>query len=237
VPVAASGASSAPSPPRPRAGGYFKTLPPGAPLPTGATCAKRIHRSAWEPRPQNKNENNKIPTYVRLPDNPDFNAVWQAKYKSRINGNFRGTTDEIIQWASCKWGINDDLTRARAVNESDWVQRTYGDYEPRSDGHCAPGWNVGDPCPTSFGLLQVKWYFQLGTYPRTKVSTAFNLDVTLAETRGCLDGLGWFGPQSRGKIWGCVGVWFSGQWGQGYDAYIARAQRNFSRKPWLSWRG
>ncbi len=152
----------------PRVHGYFNTLPPGARLPSGKECARRVHRSKWEPRPQNAKQNARVVKQpVRLPANDAFSHAWQRKYRPRINGKFRGTTDEIIQWASCKWGISDEITRARAVKESHWRQRTFGDYEARSRGHCAPGWR-GNPCPTSFGLLQSKWYFRPGTYPRTR---------------------------------------------------------------------
>jgi hypothetical protein len=30
-------------------------------------------------------------------------------------GDDEGTTDEIIQWAACKWGIDTDVVRAQAV--------------------------------------------------------------------------------------------------------------------------
>jgi hypothetical protein len=124
----------------PAANGYFQTLPPGASLPTDAQCAARVHRSTWEPRRQNNTANHKIVKRVDLPNNQAFNAAWQKKYKPRIDGAFSGTTDEIIQWASCKWGISDNLTRARAVQESTWVQSTLGDYVPKSSGHCVQGW-------------------------------------------------------------------------------------------------
>jgi hypothetical protein len=222
----------------PQASGYFVTLPPGAPLPTDAQCAARIHRSSWEPRPQNNTANHTVVHQpVQLPDNPALNATWQQHYKPRITGNFAGTTDEIIQWASCKWGIADNLTRARAVQESTWYQSKVGDFEARTRGHCAPGWSTAPVCPTSFGLLQSKWYFRPGVYPGTKVSTAFNVDSVLAETRGCIDGLDWFGPVSKGDVWGCVGLWFSGAWNQNDAAYIASVQSSLAAEPWLTWKG
>jgi hypothetical protein len=222
----------------PRGGGYFQTLPPGAPLPTGAECAARVRRSAWEPRPENTTANHTVvPQPVKLPDNPAFSATWQQKYKPRINGDFVGTTDEIIQWASCKWGIADDLTRARAVQESSWQQSKVGDFEQRSRGHCAKDQSKPGECPTSFGLLQSKWYFRPGVYPDTRISTAFNVDSVLAETRGCLDGLAWVGPQSKGNVWGCVGLWYSGEWGQNDASYVASVRAIFDAKPWLSWTG
>lgn len=40
----------------------------------------------------------------------------------RVDGQFTGTTDEILQWAACKWGLPDNLIRADAVTESTWFQ-------------------------------------------------------------------------------------------------------------------
>ena len=39
----------------------------------------------------------------------------------RVTGNFTGTTDEIIQWAACKWGIDEDIVRAQMAKESWWI--------------------------------------------------------------------------------------------------------------------
>jgi hypothetical protein len=224
---------------RPKAGGYFKTHAVGKPFPTGKQCAAHVHRSTWEPRPQNKTANHKVlpKKAIHLPKNTGFNTKWNRQYKPRITGNYKGTTDEIIQWASCKWGISDELTRARAVKESEWRQSQEGDFRSKSSGQCPPAERRRDPCPTSFGLLQSKSYYRPGTYPGTKVSTAFNLDASLAELRGCIDGLQWFGPQSRGDVWGCVGVWFSGSYGNGYDNYVAEVKSIYNDKPWRRWRG
>jgi autotransporter family porin len=79
---------------------------------------------------------------VKLPDNPGLDASWQAKYTPRINGDFVGITDEIMQGASCRWGIADNLIRARAVQESSWDQSKVGDFEARPIGQCAPGWST-----------------------------------------------------------------------------------------------
>ena len=32
-----------------------------------------------------------------------------------MTGNFVGSTDEIIQWAAWKWGVDEDVIRAVAV--------------------------------------------------------------------------------------------------------------------------
>ena len=221
----------------PPAGGYFATLAAAAPLPTEAECAARVHRSTWEPRPQNYDANHLVrPQPVTMPYDENFNALYQTKYLTRMDGNFTGTTDEIIQWAACKWGIADDLVRAQAVQESNWRQAAAGDNEPRKNGHC-PSDISTDPCPTSFGLLQSKWYYRPGTYPWTRTSTAFSLDSSLAEMRGCLDGMSYAGTKTTGDVWGCIGFWYSGTFGKGDSAYIADIKAKLSQKVWLTWAG
>jgi autotransporter family porin len=153
-----------------------------------------------------------------------------------VTGGFRGTTDEILAWAACKWGLAPDLLRAAAAQESGWRQATIGD-----DG-------------TSFGLLQIKDHrvdgaAAWGGYPDTLQSTAVNADFYGAYLRACLDGAFYDGGQwlYRGEtidqvvarrghdaaLWGCVGSWYSGEW---YDAdargYIARVRARLTRRDW-----
>src|SRR5688572_7188455 len=47
----------------PRAKGYFTTLSVGSwsSLPSGRRCADLIHRSSWEPRPDNAGANSRMP--------------------------------------------------------------------------------------------------------------------------------------------------------------------------------
>jgi hypothetical protein len=224
--------------------GYFDTLPPGAALPTDAECAARVHRSPWEPRRDNTTANNTKPKQpVVLADDPAYDDTFQEKYKPRVTGNFTGTTDEIIQWGACKWGLSDNMVRAQAVDESHWHQNTESDKEPRANGNCAPG-DTRDPCPTSFGILQIKWYFhpsksaEGSSYPLSKDSTAFAVDYTLSEMRGCYDGLSFVGEKAKGDLFGCMGVWYAGEWrNQNAEEYIARLKKDLEKKPWLRWRG
>src|SRR5262249_39018999 len=44
----------------------FPLLPPGASLPSEATCASRVHRSSFEPRPDNHTANHEAPTVAQL---------------------------------------------------------------------------------------------------------------------------------------------------------------------------
>jgi len=222
--------------------GYFKTLPPGSALPTDAACAARVHRSPWEPRPDNDPQNHAKPDGpVHLAKSTAFDSTWNDKYETRITGDFTGTTDEIIQWAACKWGIADNMVRAQAVVESHWHMSEQGDKEPRSDGHCPPG-NDSDPCATSYGILQIKWYFHpsanpvANSYPMSKTMTAFSLDYALAEERGCYDGHSFVGTKTTGNLLGCMGLWYAGEWlNTGAQDYIGSVQHAVDTKPWLYW--
>jgi hypothetical protein len=51
-----------------------------------------------------------------------YNRRWDSWLLRRVDGRFTGTTDEILQWAACKWGLPDNLLRADAVDESTWFQ-------------------------------------------------------------------------------------------------------------------
>ena len=93
----------------------------------------------------------------------------------------------------------------------------------------------------------MRWYFHPAvsysaasgsSYPAIRTSTAFNLDLELAEMRGCYDGRSTYLGNTRGDLWGCLGVWFSGAWhSSGGDDYAARSAtgarptRNGSRWP------
>jgi hypothetical protein len=233
APVLLPGASSTP----PSTGARFATLPPGSALPTGAECTARVRRSPWEPRPQNTTANQTVPA-PRPVSIGGASAAFNATFAGRIDGNFTGTTDEIIQWASCKWGFDEDVTRARAIAESFWIQSSAGD-NTSSPATCA---EIGKaaPCSESYGLLQVRFTAHVGTYPRAAESTAFNLDYTLANTRACYEGdLTWLnnfergGTYARGDLWGCVGLWFSGRWYVNNQPYIATVQGHLAEKPWL----
>jgi hypothetical protein len=60
----------------------------------------------------------------------------------RVDGQFTGTTDQIIQWASCKWGLPDNYLRAEAYTESTWFQ-----YDTYASGRCVTFYGCGDFFP------------------------------------------------------------------------------------------
>jgi hypothetical protein len=205
--------------------------------------------SSWEPRPENNTANHTAPTNPQdLANFSQWNATWNATYKPRIDGHFSGTTDEIIQWVACKWGWSDNLVRAEAFVESHWNQATgpkygFGDYET-DPSDCT--YDHTPPCPTSFGIIQVKWLFHpagysssspQSSYPWITRSTAYDLDVQVAEMRGCYDGMSTYLGDTRGDLWGCIQDWNSGSWSPDGGPYSAEVQATMTAEPWLTWHG
>lgn len=199
---------------------YFFTLAPGMALPDGETCARLVRGSAGERRPQNTTPNNTEGQGGVPIDGGSSTA--QAYLAPRIDGRFTGTTEEIIRWGACKWGFDEDIIRAIAVNESWWMQSTQGNYEGGS--------------PTAFGLLQVKVTVHENTWPWALESTAFNIDYALAWRRSCYEGYfsHWIPTHAAGDEWGCVGLWNSGEWGNAMSSqYIGEVQSHLSARTWL----
>ncbi len=218
LPTLTPTATPAPAP-SPTAGSaaYFGTSAPGSSLPDN--CASLVRRSSWEPRPENYSPNHTTGiTGVHIDGaSPDGDA----RLSPRIDGNFTGTTDEIIQWGACKWGFDEDTARAVAAQESWWRQSTQGNCNPQCD---------------DFGLMQVRASVHKGTYPTSASSTAFNVDFALAWRRACYEGYfsAWVPAEARGDDWGCVGLWYSGRWKDaGAQSYVASVQDYRNRKVWL----
>ena len=169
-----------------------------------------------------------------------------AWFFARVDGNFTGTTDEIIQWGACKWGFDEDLVRAIAMDESHWLQSDVGDWTTDS-GRCPAGSISGGGCFQSYGLLQIKYSSFPGTWPMSRDDTAFNVDYKLAYQRACMEGkVEWlrhdvpqpgFPTYPNGSaaqmLWGCVGDWYSGDW---YDSkaleYIQRVREELGKRGW-----
>ena len=178
-----------PTPPAPGPGGKFPTLPVGAALPSDGECAARV-RSTPEIRAVN------VPYNNTTRDEP-------ARRMPRVTGNFTGTTDEILQWAACKWGIDEDIVRAQIAKESWWTMDAVGD-----NGE-------------SFGLGQVRVpYHGVGVRERQRQAlVGLQRRLHVLRWRSCYEGNEtWLNSSSTaadyaaGDIWGCVGLWFSGRW-------------------------
>ncbi len=233
--------------------GYFSTLAPHAPLPSDSQCAALV-ASTPETIPANApyNSASAIPTASELTGvhtAPVYNDTWvPAADFARVDGNFSGSTDMILRWAACKWGIDESVTRAEAWVESGWKQDDNGDWRT-SLADCErgnwDGWN-GSGCWQSWGILSVK-LFDFNTYPEAVNSTAFNADFRMAYQRACMNGdisyladqtpLSGYPTYPNGNtaqmLWGCMGDWYSGNW---YDSaalgYIAQVQGYLASEPW-----
>ncbi len=223
--------STSASPPPP--GGFFSLQPVGSwsTLPSGEECKRRIRYSTWEPRPENAKQNQTVPDHSAIdfesrPRRGGHDARWDSWLLPRVDGNFMGRTDEIFQWAACKWGLEDDLIRAIAAAESTWYQ-----YLRHADGTCYFQYGCGDyandpdwcaytsrfgqhyrnPCPATFGITGVRSRSTSegypnnnnGTFPHNRDSTAFATEYTASWLRGCYEGwVSWlsdWGNVSRGR--------------------------------------
>jgi hypothetical protein len=210
--------------------GGFKTLSPGNALPSDAECATRVQRSSWEPRPDNATANN---TNIYAQGHRLTGSyLKQYGYEQRVTGNFTGTTDEILQWGACKWGIDENIVRAQAVQEGYWHQSTLGD----CNGKTQPETHGCE----SVGILQVKGAdippTHPGTWPYAFQSTAFNVDYTYAIWRACFERKEtWLGKSNyhAGDIWGCIGRWFSGDWYGKSQDYVTAVKGYLANKEWL----
>jgi hypothetical protein len=243
-PVGGGGGTPIPSTPPPSDSSISDTLPSGTTgLPrSDATCADKVNLSTWEPITANTTANHTVPTAAVPWSNEGIPPSFTKWYvdRAQVTGNYTGTTDEIIQWAACKWGIDPDLMRAVAVQESDWHMSSVGDY-------------CGVAGEASYGLFQVKnkncqgqgdW----GGWPDTANETGLNADFYGAQLRACLDGYfqGWlYGGSTISQIissngfeyaeWGCVGAWFSGDWyDSGAKNYITGVQKWLANRTWLT---
>jgi hypothetical protein len=221
----------------------FETVSPGSPLPSESVCASRVRRSAWEPRAENDRANHTAGVSCSEIGACGAWAQDLHVYATRVDGRFSGTTDEILQWGACKWGLDEDLLRARAAEESGWRQSSSGD--GTSDPRLCNSFGLSAPCDQSYGILQIKASAgdgYLNTYPYSQRSTAFNVDYSSAWLRGCFDGYDtWLNDESTvnrryvsGDLWGCVGAWYSGRWHDpSAETYINSVKKRLANKDWV----
>ncbi len=205
--------------PTPPTSSKFTTLAVNAPLPSDSECSARV-RPVAEIRPLNQ-----VPNNTR--------GIGGNYETARVSGNYVGTTDEIIQWAACKWGMDEDVLRAQMVQESYWHQSAIGDFTSGGQTLCSPVYPVanyasqynGDPthtnqCPESYGLSQVRWtyhktaFYSSPTESTTTLtnnaiySTAYNADYYGSIWRRCFNGdFGWLNTVERGQDYAAGDQW------------------------------
>jgi hypothetical protein len=225
---------------------YFHTLPPGAKLPSDAHCAKLVNASKQgENKHVNKPYNHRRGRHVGAKFLAD-DGPGGKKLARRIDGNFTGTTIDILRWAACKWGIDQDIVFAQAAVESWWRQTTLGDWGTDAAA-CPPGHKLGQDgvpgeCPQSYGILQNRYPYEPGGWPAIARSTAMNADAAYAIWRSCYNGYEtWLNTVQRGSqyhkgdVWGCVGRWDAGRWRTPQALnYIAKVKKYLREKIWLT---
>jgi hypothetical protein len=217
-----------------------------------AACVKRakeIHRA-------NTPFNQYIPTAAQLQAFHSARDAWgrtttQADpYLKYVTGDYRGTTDEIIQWAAAKWGIPVNWLRAQYAEESIWFQQRVGDKQ-----YVGPSWYDQYPAQArvpgtydvyeSMGLAQIKWTpdgkIGAGTEPLRWESTAFDVDYEAATVRFYYDDPGgvrkrWGDPSYRpGQRWLSIAAWYDPfPWrSSGQKWYVGQVKWRLRVRPWL----
>jgi len=240
----AAAVRSSPGPGR-AAAGQFRTLPPSAKLPSGAWCARRVRAS---PSPENRPANKAFNDTTGQPVGPSFFSAGDSPQvrtlASRVSGDFTGTTEEILRWAACKWGISQNIVFAQAAAESWWEQDNLGDWGTQA-ALCPLGHGLGadgrpGKCPQSYGILQNRYPFERPGWPGLGRSTAMNVDAAYAIWRSCYDGYEvWLNKELRGQqyragdVWGCVGRWYAGSWHTpAADQYISAVRKYLRERVW-----
>ena len=232
----------APAGPAPRSGGaptHFHTLAVGAALPDGDQCATWV-RAVPVP-PENKSVN------LTANSTPGAPLTGALGLLVRVDGRFTGTTEQILRWTACKWGVDEDLVKAQAAVESWWRMDTRGDWSGGDATRCAPGHELGvdgtpGSCPESFGILQVRYTSHQIAFPLAVTSTALNTDYAYAQWRECFVGdAAWLNSMEHGSAyaagdaWGCLGVWFSGRWHTpAADQYVDQVRSYLDRRIWTT---
>jgi autotransporter family porin len=194
----------------------------GQPPLSDSQAARRV-RGAWEPRPNNWADNHRVPSRAQL---RAFHGQNTQPYSHWVDGQYRGTTDQIIQWAAAKWGLSTDLLRAVAATETWWNMSFVG--------------NDGD----AFGLFQVRrpYHCQGPVCNLFRHDTAFNADYYGSIIRSYYDGKQtWLNtvsdngaPYRAGDLWGSVGYWCSGRWHAPavWLSYVNQTKRYLAVRAW-----
>ena len=210
---------------------YFGWGPIGGTYPlSDLVCAQEIAFTTEDPALAfNSPFNMVIPTSTQITNfyaNPNGQAgqvILPADYFG-ITGFYPSllsvspSTDMLIRWAACKWGIDEDTLRAQMWQESQWHMDAAGDAQagtvnPGQPGSCTPPGNSGQGTPMntaifnipivffnatevmnqggcfqSYGIGQEKVSFFTTEFPTISQSTAFAVDLRAGAERGCIKG-------------------------------------------------
>ena len=187
-----------------------------------AQAARGVGRYG-EDRSDNISDNEREPTASQLAYFRAHDSSMPAWYRNRIDGRYRGSTNQIIEWAALKWGFDPQLLRAVGAVESWWHMDTVGD-----GGY-------------AYGLFQidVRYHCCQGL---AENDSAFNADYYGAILRSYYDGaqtwlntVGGNGARySAHNLWGSVGYWAAGRWETATGAnYVSQVQSDLAQQVWL----
>ena len=187
-------------------------------------AARCVERTPETLRPDNAVPNSTVPTAEEL---DLFHGASDMPYQRYVDGQYTGSTDDIIEWAANKWGLPEEVLRAVAVHESWWEMDTLGDN--------------GD----SFGIFQVRRPYHC-CLPFMRDSTAFNADYYGGIMRAYYNGeMDWLNnPDVRpdngrtyraGDLWGSIGAWVSGRWYTQQNAdYVTAVKGHLKARTWAT---
>ena len=147
--------------------GIYQTLPPGATLPSEASCTAAI-QYCREPEIVASNQNDgstaqynsnqatpqPVPgyfySYANLAGGTGNPIGTSADYAS-VTGNFSGSTDDIARWSACKHGISENVIRAQMSNETEWNESCAIRNQP-TDINCYENGDYNNPTGDPSGL-------------------------------------------------------------------------------------
>jgi len=105
---------------------HLSNLPPNAALPSESSCAALANQANFpETTAENVNDgtgwdaNNQLwttPSYFYA--NAGRNGLAPASDFAAVDGNYSGSTQDIIRWAACKWGVDEDWAYAETAQET-----------------------------------------------------------------------------------------------------------------------
>jgi hypothetical protein len=223
----------------------FTLVAPGGTLPSGAQCAQWVRAApSAETKPANTGANQQTGHRIDPAKYSTTDARANQRIAPRVDGQFTGSTRDILRWAACKWGFDEDFVYAQAAVESWWRQGTFGDWTTDAS-RCAPGHGPGadgrpGECPESFGIVQTRYPYMTYGWPGIGRSTAMGADLGYANLRACFEGYeGWLNGVEKGRqygpgdVWGCAGRYMSGRWytAAGND-YVTKVRTYLGQRIW-----
>jgi hypothetical protein len=138
-------------------GAHLDNLAPNTSMPAESTCATLANQSNFpETTAENANDgtgwnaNNQIwttPSYFYA--NAGRNGLAPASDFAAVDGNYAGTTQDIIRWAACKWGVDEDWAYAETAEETgSWTNACA---QLHGGSSCHEGGDCGNPDANSGG--------------------------------------------------------------------------------------